>query len=218
MHEYSKDYYDVSMDIIDVYLQSFPDSVLALNLKACLQFKLCDGAAAERELKGIIRNQSLVENNNILRHNTVVFSDGKHANETLPLLVDFIPEAKMNLAIFYLKSHKIDKAHEIMKDFTPTVPLEFTLKGIALAMKGQASNDERLLHLARELLQSVGQSPIDRDTVPGRQCMASYLFLENQFDEANIYFNSINNYLGEDNMALGKFKGTIVYVLFFWIL
>lgn len=41
------DYYDVSQEVLAVYLQSIPDSTIALNLKACNHFRLYNGKAAE---------------------------------------------------------------------------------------------------------------------------------------------------------------------------
>jgi hypothetical protein len=38
------DYYDVSLEILAVYLQSFPTSAVAVNLKACNHFRLYNGA------------------------------------------------------------------------------------------------------------------------------------------------------------------------------
>jgi hypothetical protein len=38
------DYYDVSLEILAVYLQSFPGSAVAVNLKACNHFRLYNGA------------------------------------------------------------------------------------------------------------------------------------------------------------------------------
>ena len=37
------DYYDVSLEVLAVYLQSFPDSAIAVNLKACNHFRLYNG-------------------------------------------------------------------------------------------------------------------------------------------------------------------------------
>lgn len=45
------DYYDVSLEILGVYLQQHADSAVALNLRACNHFKLYNGRAAEGELK-----------------------------------------------------------------------------------------------------------------------------------------------------------------------
>jgi intraflagellar transport protein 56 len=48
---YKLDYYDVSLEILAVYLQAHPDSSTAINLKACNHFRLYNGKAAEAELK-----------------------------------------------------------------------------------------------------------------------------------------------------------------------
>mmetsp|Transcript_106834 Transcript_106834/g.310015 ORF Transcript_106834/g.310015 Transcript_106834/m.310015 type:complete len:84 (-) Transcript_106834:1150-1401(-) len=48
---YKLDYYDVSLEILAVYLQAHPDSAIAVNLKACNHFRLYNGRAAEAELK-----------------------------------------------------------------------------------------------------------------------------------------------------------------------
>jgi intraflagellar transport protein 56 len=48
---YKLDYYDVSLEILAVYLNSYPDSAIAINLKACNHFRLYNGKAAESELK-----------------------------------------------------------------------------------------------------------------------------------------------------------------------
>ena len=43
------DYYDVSLEILAVYLQSFPASAVAVNLKACNHFRLYNGG-----LQGVV--------------------------------------------------------------------------------------------------------------------------------------------------------------------
>ena len=44
---YKLDYYDVSQEVLAVYLQQFSDSVTATNLKACNHYRLYNGKAAE---------------------------------------------------------------------------------------------------------------------------------------------------------------------------
>ena len=51
------------------------------------------------------------------------------------------------------------------------------------------------LKMARSFFQLVGASASECDTIPGRQCMASCFFLLKQFDDVNIYLNSIKAYL-----------------------
>jgi intraflagellar transport protein 56 len=51
---YKLDYYDVSQEVLAVYLQQFPDSAIAINLKACNHFRLYNGKAAEAEIKSLM--------------------------------------------------------------------------------------------------------------------------------------------------------------------
>ena len=48
---YKMDYYDVSLEILAVYLGLYADSIVGVNLKACNHFQLYNGKAAEAELK-----------------------------------------------------------------------------------------------------------------------------------------------------------------------
>lgn len=51
---YKLDFYDISQEILDVYIKKYPDSMILINLKACNLYKLYDGKAAEAELKNSI--------------------------------------------------------------------------------------------------------------------------------------------------------------------
>lgn len=51
---YKLDFYDVSQEMLDVYMKKYPDSIILTNLKACNLYKLYDGKAAEAELKKLI--------------------------------------------------------------------------------------------------------------------------------------------------------------------
>ena len=50
---YKMDYYDVSLEILAVYLGLNPESITAVNLKACNHYQLYNGKAAEAELKAL---------------------------------------------------------------------------------------------------------------------------------------------------------------------
>ena len=43
----------------------------------------------------------------LVRHNLVVFRSGEGALQVLPALVDVIPEARLNLVIYYLKQVRL---------------------------------------------------------------------------------------------------------------
>ncbi|CAM9138764.1 unnamed protein product, partial [Phaeothamnion confervicola] len=51
------------------------------------------------------------------------------------------------------------------------------------------------LKTAQQYFQLVGASASECDTIPGRQCMASCFFLLKQFEDVNIYLNSIKSYM-----------------------
>lgn len=73
------DIYDVSLEILAVYLQSFPDSVIGINLKACNHFRLYNGKAAEQELRVLQEKGINLNAHDLIRHNLVVFSNGDQA-------------------------------------------------------------------------------------------------------------------------------------------
>ena len=56
------------------YLQAYPESALAINVKACNYFRLYDGKAAESEMKILADKQSgTFFDNELVKHNIVVF-------------------------------------------------------------------------------------------------------------------------------------------------
>jgi intraflagellar transport protein 56 len=88
----------------------------------------------------------------------VVFQNGEGALQVLPPLVDVIPEARLNLVIYYLKEgifkinnlkidgffclnlDDLDHAYDLMKDVEPLQPAEYILKGVVNAAYGQEHN------------------------------------------------------------------------------
>ena len=116
-----------------MYLQQFPDSAVAINLKACNHFRLYNGKAAEAELKALqdMASPSFQFAQDLIKHNLVrkvnvkqplaacvvqrmaylcfylfeqvVFRGGEGALQVLPRLIDVIPEARLNLVIYYLR-------------------------------------------------------------------------------------------------------------------
>lgn len=192
---YKLDYYDVSLEIMQAYLQAFPDSVVAVNVKACNQFKLYNGNAAKDEIKTLTDRGYNIEQNDLVSHNMVVFEDGQNALRVLPPLVDSLPEARLNLVVYYLKQDKLQEAYDLIKDIEPSTPQEYILKGVVHATLGQSTNSRQHIKTAQQYFQLVGSSPTECDTIPGRQCMASCFYLLKQFEDVNIYLNSIKQYL-----------------------
>ncbi|KAK0150893.1 Intraflagellar transport protein 56 [Merluccius polli] len=195
---YKLDYYDVSQEVLAVYLQSIPDSTIALNLKACNHFRLYNGKAAEAELKNLmdISSCSFEFAKELIRHNLVVFRGGEGALQVLPPLIDVIPEARLNLVIYYLRQDDIQEAYNLIKDLVPTTPQEYILKGVVNAALGQEVGSRDHLKIAQQFFQLVGGSA---NTIPGRQCMASCFFLLRQFEDVLIYLNSVKSYFYNDD-------------------
>jgi len=71
-----------------------------------------------------------------LRHNLVVFRGGENALQVLPPLIDVMPEARLNLVIYYLKNEEVNQAYQLIKDMECVVPKEYILKAVVHAVIG----------------------------------------------------------------------------------
>ncbi|CAB1341986.1 unnamed protein product, partial [Coregonus sp. 'balchen'] len=175
---YKLDYYDVSQEVLAVYLQS-------------------------TELKNLIyiSSSSFEFAKELIRHNLVVFRGGEGALQVLPPLIDVITEARLNLVIYYLRQDDVQESYQLIKDLEPTTPqvqgsislnvhqrTEYILKGVRDHLK-----------IAQQFFQLVGGSASECDTIPGRQCMASCFFLLRQFEDVLIYLNSVKSYFYNDD-------------------
>lgn len=197
---YKLDYYDVSQEVLGVYLNQYPDSVIATNLKACNNFRLYNGAAAESELRTLV-DQSNVGcfGHDLVRHNLVVFRNGEGSLQVLPPLVDIVSEAKLNLVIYYLRQDETHEAYQLLKDMQPAVPQEYILKGVVNAALGQEMNLQEYIKTAEDCFHLVGNSASECDTIPGRQCMAAAYFMSGNFEEVLVYLSSIKSYFHSDD-------------------
>ncbi|XP_061535320.1 intraflagellar transport protein 56 isoform X5 [Phycodurus eques] len=215
---YKLGYYDVSQEVLAAYLQNIPDSTIALNLKACNHFSLYNGKAAEAELKNLIdiSSCSFEFAKELIRHNLVVFRGGEGALQVLPPLIDVIPEARLNLVIYYLRQDDVQEAYNLIQHLDPATPQEYILKGVVNAALGQQLGTRDYLKVAQKFFQLVGGSASECDTIPGRQCMASCFFLLREFNDVLIYLNSVKGYFYNDDSfnfnyaqakaAIGNFK------------
>jgi intraflagellar transport protein 56 len=61
----------------------------------------------------------------------------------------------------------------------------------------------------------VGSSSSECDTIPGRQCMASSLFLEGRYDEVSLYLSSIKSYFSNDDSFNFNFAQVFVLAIIY---
>lgn len=128
-----------------------------------------------------------------------VFRNGENALQVLPPLVDLFPEARLNLVIYYLRNDSVEEAHKYIRDLKPFTPREYMLRGVVMALLGQKKGKREMIDQAQQDFQLVGTSPLECDTIPGRQCVASFLFLKKQFENVLIYLKTVKEYLGKDD-------------------
>jgi intraflagellar transport protein 56 len=107
----------------------------------------------------------------------VVFRGGENALQVIPTFLDVIPEARLNLVIYYLKNDEVNEAYNLIKDMDCVLPKEYILKAVVHAVIGQNSESKDHMRIAQNFFQMVGASPSECDTIPGRQCMASCFFI-----------------------------------------
>ncbi len=199
---YRQEYYEISQDNLQLYLNEHPDSLFATNLKACNLFQIASGKEAEEELLKLEKKYeggNIYEDNDLLRHNLSVIRNGENALKIFPPLMELYPEAKLNLVIHYLRQGETDQAFKMIHDLEPVSPKEYILKGVVLALYGQKRNSQENIEKAQQMFQLIGTSATECDTVSGRQCIASYLFLKKQFEDVIIYLKTIAEFMGTDD-------------------
>lgn len=74
---YKLDYFDISQEVLNVYLTAYPDSVIGKNLRACNFYRLDNFKAAENELLSL--HEKSVFGSDLVKHNIVVVRNGEGA-------------------------------------------------------------------------------------------------------------------------------------------
>ncbi|CAK8695657.1 unnamed protein product [Clavelina lepadiformis] len=195
---YKLEYYEYCIDHLAEYLQYYPDSAIASNLKACVHFRLYDGKAAEGELKHYLDVASpSAFGSEFINHNKVIFRRGESALQILPPLVGIIPEAKLNLALYYFTQEEYLEAFQLVEFMEPATPNEYVIKGAIYAGYGQEESLRHIISMAQQCYHKVGSSA---DTLVGRQCTACSNFLTKNFEQVVVYLDSIKGYLYGDDV------------------
>jgi intraflagellar transport protein 56 len=58
-------------------------------------------------------------------------------------LIDVIPEARLNLVIYYLKNDEVNEAYALIKDMECVLPKEYILKAVVHAVIGQQGEQQK---------------------------------------------------------------------------
>lgn len=216
---YRMDFAEKCIELIQQVSLRNGESLTTVNLKACAIYKLSGSEAAIGVYNKLYEELPRLKQHPLLKHNMCVFDGGEKALHTLPALVDIIPKARYNLTVLLLHNGDVERAWDYMRDYEPCDPQELILRGVAAAMYGQKMEDEEGISLAAEIFNLIGTSKSERDTVPGRQSMASNLILMHKFEDAIRYLDTIKAYCSGDNdfhwnygMSLGntgKYKAAL---------
>ena len=209
---YKNEYFDIALDLVNHYISIHPDSVIAVNLKACIEYS---SNGNDKEAKKILfdlqektKQPDLIEDNDILRHNLSVFDTSDSTSnklKTFSNLLDIIPEARQNLIIYYLRNDQINQAYNLIKDMQPITTKDYILKAIVHCVMGYQQQSENPIELnenlrkAQTFFQSIGASTSECDTIEGRQCMASCFRLGGMYNDELIYLDSIEQYMKDDD-------------------
>ena len=216
---YRQEYYEIALDIVQQYLNVYPDSIFATNLKSCCLYETSDGKEAFEEVKKLEKRYdggSLADNNDLICHNSSVFKIGENALKVFPPLIDLYPEAKMNLILHYIRSNEIENAFRLCHDLEPISQKQYMLKAVVLTLYGQMKKNPDIIKQAQDYYKLIGTSASECDTVIGRQCLASCMYLQKQFEDVVLYLGTIKDFMAADddfnynfgvaNAVIGKFK------------
>lgn len=193
------DRFDESNETVDQYLAENSDSAVGLNLKACDYLRLFDSEIAESQLLQINKFSSASYSfiQALIQHNVVIFHDGEGGFQVLPQLVNSLPEAKFNLAILYLRDNNAPEAYNLLQNFQPVDVTENILRATALLAFGQLSVDAAMIEEANATFAEIGDMDVVRDTVPGRQCLATAKFIVGEYEACLRVLQTIEKEVGE---------------------
>uniref|UniRef100_A0A4W5RPG6 Intraflagellar transport protein 56 n=1 Tax=Hucho hucho TaxID=62062 RepID=A0A4W5RPG6_9TELE len=205
---YKLDYYDVSQEVLAVYLQSIPESTIGLNLKACNHFRLYNGKAAEAELKNLIdiSSCSFEFAKELIRHNLVSRGVSLWGGvlQVLPLLIDVISEARLNLVIYYLRQDDVQEAYTLIKDLEPTTPQVAIDSHYQCCLSSHSDIMNQKGRLAWELYLKMGASPDSFSLL--QLIMGQFYWAAKAFDSLEKLDPDSNYWEGKRGACVGIFQ------------
>eukprot|EP00835_Amoeboradix_gromovi_P004301 NODE_327_length_10929_cov_0.344137.p3 type:complete len:421 gc:universal NODE_327_length_10929_cov_0.344137:6401-5139(-) len=191
---YKLEYYDRCLSVIDTYLINQQNSFIASNLRACVFYKLFKIKEAQAEISELL---NVYPNgfNKVLQHNMALFTNDDQCIKVWHDCIKVLPEAACNIVLYHLKKKELKNAKEIADKIQPALMEESLVKAVCLAEYGQEHKDSAAVNSAILLFQGIGTLESEQNTILGRQCMASCLMLQSNYEECEIYLESIKTYL-----------------------
>uniref|UniRef100_H3GKM8 Intraflagellar transport protein 56 n=1 Tax=Phytophthora ramorum TaxID=164328 RepID=H3GKM8_PHYRM len=184
--------------ILDDYVRRFPNHPCAQRASDSLYASKANSTHSGSAMTDVIQHNLAIfrvsnsESNGIEKH-------GAATERVLTPLVGHLEEAQLNLVLLHLKRREYHKAFALMEDLEPRTATERALKGVLHAVIGEQTHSKEHIFLAEKCFHAAGSSADDSDTIPGRQCMASYFMLRKEFSDVNVYLSSIATYLSTDD-------------------
>lgn len=175
-----------------VYREHCEDSFSSLNLAAAVKFKQ-NKLKEALEILETMKSDKAIEALPAYKHNKCLFQGLNAATHVLATLVNSVSEARANLVRLYIQRKQYKEAYECVQNFEPAVSSEYCLRAAAFAYYGQHVTDMGALTYSRAAYATVGQSDADKDTLLGRRAMAAAFFLDGEFDDAIMYYESIED-------------------------
>lgn len=199
MCQFKLDQFEECNDSVDQYLAENSDSAVSLNLKSCAYLRLFGTDVAESQLLQIQKFASATYNfiDALIKHNEVIFHNGDDGFTVLTKLINSLPEARFNLAVLHLRKNEPEEAYNISQEIDPLDINESILKATVSLAMGQVSQNTTLIEEANNSFSEIGQMDIIKDTVPGRECLATSKFIEGDYSSSLSILQTIEEVVGE---------------------
>ena len=199
MCQFKLEQYEESNQAVDIYLGVNSDSAVALNLKSCDYLRMFDPEIAESQLLQIRKFSSAAYEfvDTLINHNLCIFHNGDDGFKILPKLVPILNEARFNLAVLYMRENNAQEAYNLLQDYIPIELNESILKATVLLAIGQANSEAPPIEEANATFQEVGQMDVIKDTIQGREALASTRFIVGEYDETLKVLQTIEQFVGD---------------------
>lgn len=202
MCQYKIECFEESNESVDQYLSVNSDSAVALNLKSCDYLRLFDPDIAESQILQIQKFSSASYDfvGILVKHNICVFHDGIDGFTIFTPLVNSLHEARYNLCILYMRDSNPTEAFNLLNEQFQALDLnENLLKASVQLSLGQVTSDTNLIEEANEVFKEVGEMDVVKDTVVGRQALATSKFIVGEYDNVLRIFNTIEDQMTEND-------------------